>query len=99
MRLRAGIVLAISLLSTFLLAAAAPSPGQLSDGFPLEQGTYWTYECDTTRKDRLTDLENGIRKRQGTSGSGAPNQGGLLGRKSGLQSPVWLSLAQWVTES
>ena len=51
MTLRAGIVLAISLLCTFLLAAAAPGPGQLSDGFPLEQGTYWSYECDTTRKD------------------------------------------------
>jgi hypothetical protein len=49
--LRAGIVLAISFLSTFRLAAAAPSSGQLSDGFPVEQGTYWTYECDTIRKD------------------------------------------------
>jgi hypothetical protein len=37
-------------LSGLLLAAIAQSSAQLSDGFPLEQGTYWIYECATTRK-------------------------------------------------
>jgi hypothetical protein len=51
MRLRAGIVPAISVLSSFLFAAAAQGSAQLSNGFPLERGTYWIYECGTTRKE------------------------------------------------
>ena len=51
MRLRAEIVPAISVLSSFFLATAAQGAAQLSDGFPVERGTYWIYECRTTRKD------------------------------------------------
>jgi hypothetical protein len=46
---RSGIFPAIIVLSSFLLAAADRGSAQ-SDGFPLEQGTYWIYECVTTRK-------------------------------------------------
>src|SRR5271157_5954482 len=51
MTLRAGIFPAIIVLSSVVLTAAARSLAQSSDGFPLEQGTYWTYECVTTRKE------------------------------------------------
>src|SRR5271169_4441317 len=51
MTLRAGIFPAIIVLSSFLLDAAARGSAQSSDGFPLEPGTYWIYECVTTRKE------------------------------------------------
>lgn len=50
MTLRSGIFPAIIVLSSFLLAAADRGSAQSTDGFPLEQGTYWIYECVTTRK-------------------------------------------------
>jgi hypothetical protein len=51
MKLSAGIAPAIGVLFSFVLAAAAQGAAQLSDGFPLERGTYWVYDCRTTRKD------------------------------------------------
>ena len=51
MTLRTGIVLAISLFSSCLFAAAAQASAQPSDGFPLQQGTFWIYECGTSRKE------------------------------------------------
>jgi|SRR5271169_1639611 len=50
MTLRSGIFPAIIVLFSFLLAATARGSAQSTDGFPLEKGTYWIYECVTTRK-------------------------------------------------
>jgi hypothetical protein len=50
MTLRSGIFPAIIVLSSFLLGAADRGSAQSTNGFPLKQGTYWIYECVTTRK-------------------------------------------------